>query len=95
MYARVTTFKVDPASVGALAAKFKEMAPAAEALPGVVDVYAAWRADGQGSVTAIYNSKADADAAGAKIKELWGGLTSLLKSGPNTEAYDSVDHMVG
>ena len=95
MYARVTTFKVDPARVGEVAGKFKEMGPAAEALPGVVDVYAAWRADGQGSVTAIYNSKADADAAAAKIKELWGGLTSLLKSGPNTEAYDSVEHMVG
>jgi hypothetical protein len=60
-----------------------------------VDVYAAWRADGQGSVTAIYQSKADADAAGAKIKDLWSGLTSLLKSGPSTEAYDSVDHLVG
>jgi hypothetical protein len=95
MYARVTTFKVDPARLGELSAKFKEMAPAAEALPGVVDVYAAWRADGQGSVTAIYNSKADADAAGAKIKELWGGLTSLLQGTPTTEAYDTVEHMVG
>jgi hypothetical protein len=95
MYARVTTFKVDPARVGELAAKFKEMAPAAEALPGVVDVYAAWRADGQGSVTAIYASKADADAAGAKIKDLWGGLTALLSGAPATEAYDTVEHVAG
>ena len=95
MYARVTTFKVDPARLGELSAKFKEMGPAAEALPGVIDVYAAWRADGQGSVTAIYQSKADADAAAAKIQELWGGLSSLLKGAPTTEAYDTVEHMVG
>jgi hypothetical protein len=95
MYARVTTFKVDPARLGEVSAKFKEMAPAAEALPGIVDVYAAWRADGQGSVTAIYQNKADADAAAAKIKELWGGLSGLLKGAPITEMYDSVEHMVG
>jgi hypothetical protein len=95
MYARVTTFKVDPARVGEVAGKFKEMGPAAEALPGVVDVYAAWRADGRGTVTAIYNSKADADAAAAKVKELWGGLTSLLSGAPTTDEYDTVDHIAG
>lgn len=95
MYARVTTFKVDPARLGELPAKLKEMGPAAAALPGVIDVYAAWRADGQGSVTAIYKSKADADAAAAKIQELWGSLSSLLKGAPATETYDSVEHMVG
>ena len=95
MYARVTTFKFEPARAGEVAAKFKEMAPAARTLPGAVDVYAAWRADGQGSVTAIYKSKADADAAAAKIEELWGGLTALIKGAPSTEAYDSVEHMVG
>ena len=66
MYARVTTFKFEPARAGEVAAKFKEMAPAARTLPGAVNVYAAWRADGQGSVTAIYKSKADADAAAAR-----------------------------
>ena len=46
-------------------------------------------------MTAIYNSKADADAAATKIQELWGGLSSLLKGAPTTETYDSVEHMVG
>ena len=41
MYARVTTFKVDPARLGELSAKIKDMGPAAKALPGVIDVYAA------------------------------------------------------
>jgi hypothetical protein len=95
MYARVTSFKVDPSRLGELPAKIKEMQPAAKALPGVVDIYVAWRADGQGSVTAIYASKADADSAVAKIQALWGVLAGLLKSAPDTQAYDTVEHLVG
>ena len=68
---------------------------AAKALPGVVDIYAAWRADGQGAVTAIYASKADADASVAKIQALWGALAGLLKAAPDTQAYDTVEHLVG
>ena len=95
MYARVTSFKVDPARLGELPAKLKEMQPAAKALPGVVDIYAAWRADGQGTVTAIYASKADADASVAKIQAIWGALAGLLKAAPDTQAYDTVEHLVG
>jgi hypothetical protein len=46
-------------------------------------------------VTAIYGSKADADSAAPKIQALWGTLASLLKGAPTTEAYDTVEHMVG
>ena len=95
MYARVTSFKVDPSRLGELAAKIKEMQPAAKALPGIVDIYAAWRADGQGVVTAIYRSKAEADSAVGKIQAIWGTLASLLQGAPSTDAYDTVEHVVG
>lgn len=95
MYARVTTLKVDPARLGELPAKFNDMRPAAQALPGVIDVYAVWRADGQGTVIAIYRSKADADAAAGQIQALWGTVSGLLSGAPSTEAYDSVEHLVG
>jgi len=95
MYARVTTIKVDPARLSELPTKLKEMSPAAKALSGVVDVYAAWRADGQGTVVAVYNSKADADAAADKIQAIWGTLSGLLKGAPNTDTYDNVEHVAG
>ena len=95
MYARVTTIKVDPTRLNELSAKLKEMSPAAKALSGIIDVYAAWRADGQGTVVAVYNSKADADAAAAKIQTIWGTLAGLLQGAPNTDAYDNVEHVVG
>ena len=95
MYVRVTSFQVDPSRLEELPSRVKEMEPAARALPGIVDIYAAWRADGQGIVTAVYNSKADADSAVAKIQALWGTLAGLLKTAPRTDAYDTVEHIVG
>jgi hypothetical protein len=95
MYARITSFKVDPSRLGELPVKMKEMQDAAKALPGIVDIYVAWRGDGQGSVTAIYASKAAADSAVAKIQALWGALAELLKAAPDTQAYDTVEHLVG
>lgn len=73
----------------------KEMTPGAKALPGIIDVYAAWRADGQGVVTSVYDSKASADSAVTKIQGLWASLGSLLSGAPKTEMYESVEHMVG
>ena len=95
MYARVTTFKVDPSRLSELPAKIKEMGPAAKALPGVIDIYAGWRADGQGVVTSIYDSKASADSGAAKIQALWGTLAGLLSGAPKTELYETVEHIVG
>jgi len=95
MYARVTSFKVDPARLDELPAKIKKIQPVARALPGVIDIYAVWRADGQGVLTAVYRSKADADSAVAKIQALWGTLAGLLKTAPQTDVYDTVEHVVG
>jgi quinol monooxygenase YgiN len=95
MYARVTTFKVDPSRLSELSTKIKEMAPAAKSLPGIVDVYIAWRTDGQGVVTSVYDSKASADSATAKIQAIWGTVSGLLSGAPKTVMYESVEHIVG
>ena len=93
MYARVTSFKVDPARLQELSAKIEEMGPRAKALPGIVDAYAAWRGDGQGVVVAIYRSKEDADRAVARIQALWGDLAGLLSGAPKTDAYETAAHV--
>ncbi len=95
MYARVTTFKVDPSRLGEVEAKIKEMAPRAKALRGMVDAYGAWRGDGQGIVVAIYRSKADADAAVGRLPAVWGDLVGLLSGAPRTDTYDTVAHITG
>jgi hypothetical protein len=89
MYARVTSFKVDPARTPELAAKVKEMGPRAKALPGMIDAYAVWRGDGQGVIVALYRSKEDADKAVERIQALWGDLASLLSGAPRTDVYET------
>ncbi len=93
MYVRVTSFKVDPARLQEVSAKIAEMGPRAKALPGMIDVYAAWRGDGQGVIVAIYRSKEEADRAVARIQALWGSLASLLSGAPRTDAYENAAHV--
>ena len=95
MYARVTNFKVDPSRLSELSAKITEMGPRAKALPGMVDAYAAWRADGQGVVVALYESKEAADRAVARIQAIWGDLAGLLNGAPKTDAYENAAHITG
>ena len=94
MFARVTSFNVDLFCLDELPAKIEQIRPAARALPGIVDIYAAWRADGQGVLTAVYRSRADADAAVPRLQILWGALAGLLSAAPRTDAYDTVEHVV-
>ena len=95
MFARVTSFNVDPSRLDELPAKIEQIRPAARALPGIVDIYAAWRADAQGVLTAVYRSRADADAAVPRLQILWGALAGLLSAAPRTDVYDTVEHVVG
>jgi len=95
MYVRVTTFNVDPARLPELTAKIEEMTPRAKALPGIVDVYVAWRADGRGVLVAIYQSKEAAGRAVARVQALWGNLAGLVSSAPRVDAYESAQRLTG
>jgi hypothetical protein len=93
MYARVTTFKVDPSRLAELSAKIEEMRPRVSALPGMVDAYVTWRADGQGVVVTLYESKEAADRAVARIQAIWGTLATLLSGAPRTDAYENAERL--
>lgn len=93
MYVRVTSFKVDASRLPELSAKIEAMGPRAKALPGMIDAYAAWRADGQGVLVAIYQSKEAADAAVARIQAIWGNLAGLVSGAPRTDAYEYAAHV--
>jgi quinol monooxygenase YgiN len=95
MYARITSFRVDPARLHELPAKIQKIQPAARALAGVVDIYLAWRGDGHGTITAIYHSKAEADAAVGRMQAIWGAVADLLMAAPRTDIYDNVEHIAG
>lgn len=95
MYARVTTFKVDPTRIAELGEKVEEMRPRVRALPGLAHAYAAWRADGQGMVVALYEDKPSADRAVARMQALWGEFAGLLSGVPRVDTFDNVERLTG
>jgi hypothetical protein len=95
MYVRVTTFEVEPSNLSTLADKIAKIAPIAKSLPGVADIYVAWRGDGRGVVVAAYESENAAKKAVARLQAVWGELASVLKSPPRTDVFDYVEHVSG
>jgi hypothetical protein len=95
MYLRVTAFEIDPARLSQLPDKIAKILPIAKSLPGVADIYVAWRGDGRGVVVAAYVNEEAASKAVARLQVVWGELAGLLTSPPRTDAYDTVEHVFG
>jgi hypothetical protein len=95
MYVRVTSFEVEPSGLAKLSDKIAKIAPIAKTLPGVVDIYVAWRGDGRGVVVAAYASEEAAKTAVARLQAVWGELADLLISPPRTDAFEHVEHVKG
>ncbi|MHA1566301.1 MAG: hypothetical protein ACTSX7_13395 [Alphaproteobacteria bacterium] len=93
MYARITTFQSDPSRLQEMTSKFDELKEQVKAIAGVVAVYSAWRADGKGVTTAIYESQEAAEASVPQVKAIWGGLSDFLTGAPNVEAYENVENL--
>jgi hypothetical protein len=93
MFARITTFQCDPSRIDEATEKLAALKPEIKKLPGIVDVYGAWRDDGHAIVTSIYRTRRAALAAAPKALMLFGGLSDYLNSTPRTETYDNVAHL--
>ena len=93
MYARVTSYQCDPSRLDEMTARIDAIRNRVKEISGVVTVYSAWRADGSGVSTAIYQSQADAEAAAPQAQAIWADLADLLVGPPTVETYENVVHM--
>jgi quinol monooxygenase YgiN len=93
MYTRVTSFKIDPARIAELSDKIREMRRKVQALPGLAHAYAAWRPDGHGIIVALYQDKAAAERAVARLQALWGELAGLVAGAPRIDVYDNAEQL--
>ncbi len=93
MYARITTYQCDPARLDDLTAKLDGIKVQVKAISGVMEVYSAWRADGNGVTAAIYESQAAAEAATPQVQAIWADLADLLVGAPNAETFENVVHI--
>ncbi len=94
MYARVTTYQVDPARLDEMDAELGDLRAHCRALPGIVVYNTVWRADGHGISTTIYDCRASAEEAAAKLKYIWGSFSKLLIKEPVTELFDHTANML-
>ena len=91
MYARVTSFQVDPAKIEEMKAKLPGIKSQLARIAGLVEWYSVWRNDGQGFVLTVFKDKANADASLGVARDIWGGLSNLLKDQPIPETFDNVE----
>ena len=91
MYARLTSFQVEPTKIEQMKAKLPSITSQLERVAGLVDWYSVWRADGHGYVLTVFKDKASADASLEMARDIWGGLANLLKSQPTPETFDNVE----
>ena len=94
MYARVTTYHVDPTRLDEMDAELSDLRAHCKALPGIVAYNTVWREDGLGISTTIYDCRASAEEAAVKLRYIWGSFSKLLIEEPVTELFDRTENML-
>jgi hypothetical protein len=84
-------YLVEPAKIEEMKAKLPAAKARLKDMGGLVNWYSVWRADGQGFVLTVFKDKASADASMGAARDIWGGLSSLLKGQPKPESFDNVE----
>ena len=93
MFAKITTYRCDPERLDEMAGKLDQVKARVAEISGLIDVYTAWREDGDGITVAIYESQADAAAAMPHVQAVWDSLAGFLTSAPSAEFYVHVAHL--
>ncbi len=95
MYARVTSYHVDPARVAEMPAVLADLKRGCMALPGIKSYNTAWREDGRGISMTIYDGRASCEEAGPALNDIWSSFSNILIAEPVTELYDQTKDMLG
>ena len=94
MYARVTTYQIDPARFDEMNVLLGELKGKCKSLPGIMVYNTVWREDGRGVSTTIYDCRASADEAAAMLHAVWAQFSDILIAEPVTELYTRTDDML-
>lgn len=89
MYGRVIKFHVDPTHREHAEAALNGIAKKLPSIPGLQYATAVWNDDGTGIYTALYQNKAEAEAALPQIQGLWSGLSDYLLKELEITPYDN------
>lgn len=93
MFARVTNYHAHVSKLHELEDRVLDLCPRLKAIPGIIDVYTAWRDDGQAIAVAFYLDEGAADAASLEVQSIWAGLSDLLTAPIQVITYDTAMHL--
>jgi hypothetical protein len=94
MYAKVTTYQINPERFEEMNALLSELKGKCSSLPGIMFYNTVWREDGQGVSTTIYDCRASAVEAGAMLQGIWAQFSEILSEEPVTEVYTNTKNML-
>lgn len=92
MFARVTTFKMNPESIPEAEAKLKTMLPSIMDMDGMVNFLDAVDADGNGVVVAVVESEEKSNANQEQVAKIWAEFNDYLTEPPKMNEYRVLVH---
>ena len=95
MYTRVTHYQIKSGSIAEAESRMGTIGARVSAIPGIVDCYSVWGADGAGVTFAVYESEAAAAAATGTIQDIWGSLGDILGGKQESRIYDTGRKLAG
>ena len=94
MYARITTYQIDPKRIHEMDEMLAELKGKCSSLPGILIYHTVWRDDGKGISTNIYDSRKSADEATLILKGIWAQFSDILTEKPRTEIFNHTKNML-
>ncbi len=94
MYARVTSYQINPSRIVEMNAVLADLKRQYIALPGIKSYNTAWREDGHGMSMTIYDCRASAEEAAPALNDIWASFSNILIAKPVTELYDRTKDML-
>ena len=94
MYARVTSYQVDPTRIEEMSSMLAELKGQIMSLPGIKSCNTVWREDGHGVSMSIYDCRASAEEAAPVLEAIWAHFSTILVKKPSTVVYDRTQNML-
>lgn len=92
MFARISTYKMNPESVADAEAKLQELMPKIMGMDGMVTFTNAVDADGNGVVVSVVESEEKSNANQEQVAQIWAEFSDYLTEPPVIGGYRVLAH---
>jgi heme-degrading monooxygenase HmoA len=92
MFARISTYKMNPDSVADAEAKLQELMPKIMGMDGMVTFTNAVEADGNGVVVSVVESEEKSNANQEQVAQIWAEFSDYLTEPPVIGGYRVLAH---